>query len=422
MPPKRPATNSASSSRVKRAKQSTRPVTITNIRTNASRRLDDVKILKVPNPRGRRGAFTIVAAPRAKIGDSDVIDGIRYVVRSAQQLRRLVEEGRYTDVARTCTSRITNMRGMFKHAAGFNKPIGHWDTSKVTDMMYMFAYARGFNQDISGWNTSRVQNMMGMFHGARGFNKPIGHWDTSKVTDMMDMFSFAGGFNQPIGGWNTRSVTTMYGMFSHAYAFNQPIGGWNTSRVQNMTFMFNPARRFSQDISAWNVRSVRQMMFMFSDAPAFINQDLSAWATKLSRGVYMDDVTRQRIYGDPITRSFLSRRYRLHPSANAIDPVMMNRVPMYAARVIAGDVVGKNAHIRYIFHKDTLNAMARHGRGTLRHPSTRAVFLPGHVVPLRSVLHANDAAIYNRVGVNERTVEDVRKNANKSKNKKKNGR
>ena len=372
MPPKRPATNSASSSRVKRAKQSTRPVTITNIRTNASRRLDDVKILKVPNPRGRRGAFTIVAAPRAKIGDSDVIDGIRYVVRSAQQLRRLVEEGRYTDVARTCTSRITNMRGMFKHAAGFNKPIGHWDTSKVTDMM--------------------------------------------------DMFSFAGGFNQPIGGWNTRSVTTMYGMFSHAYAFNQPIGGWNTSRVQNMTFMFNPARRFSQDISAWNVRSVRQMMFMFSDAPAFINQDLSAWATKLSRGVYMDDVTRQRIYGDPITRSFLSRRYRLHPSANAIDPVMMNRVPMYAARVIAGDVVGKNAHIRYIFHKDTLNAMARHGRGTLRHPSTRAVFLPGHVVPLRSVLHANDAAIYNRVGVNERTVEDVRKNANKSKNKKKNGR
>ena len=51
---------------------------------------------------------------------------------------------------------------------------------------------------------------------------------------------------------------------------------------------------------------------------------------------------------------------------------------------------------------------------TLRHPSTRAVFLPGHIVPLRSVLHANDAAIYNRV-VNERTVEDVRKNANKAK-------
>ena len=141
-------------------------------------------------------------------------------------------------------------------------------------------------------------------------------------------------------------------------------------------------------------------------------------ATKLSRSVHMDDVTRQRIYGDPRTRAFRSRRYRLHPSANAIDPVMMNRVPLNDARVIAGDVVGNNAHIRHVFHKNTLNAMARHGGGVLRHPSTRAVFKKAHIVPLRDVLHANDAAIYNRVGVNERTVEDVRKNANKAINKK----
>jgi len=158
------------------------------------------------------------------------------------------------------------------------------------------------------------------------------------------------------------------------------------------------------------------MMLMFHDARQF-NKDLSAWATKLSRSVHMDDVTRQRIYGDPRTRAFRSRRYRLHPSANAIDPVMMNRVPLDDARVIAGDV-GNNTRIRHVFHKDTLNAIARHGGGVLRHPSTRAVFLPGHIVPLRDVLHANDAAIYNRVGVNERTVEDVRKIANKAKIKK----
>jgi hypothetical protein len=65
------------------------------------------------------------AAPR--IGDSGVIDGVRYVVRSERQLRDLVKEGRWTDVVRTCTSRITNMSGMFR-AEGFqssHRPLGH---------------------------------------------------------------------------------------------------------------------------------------------------------------------------------------------------------------------------------------------------------------------------------------------------------
>ena len=449
MPPKRPATNSASSSRVKRAKQPTRPVTITNIRTNASRRLDDVKILKVPNPRGGRGegAFTIVATPRAKIGDSEVIDGILYVVRSEQQLRELVKEGLYTSAAHTCTSRITDMSLMFSRARTFNQPIGHWDTSKVTNMKGMFThthfnrpidgwdtsrvanmtemfyFSTHFNQSIGGWDTSRVTTMAGMFSGAWAFNRNIGGWNTIRVDDMQYMFYGAQRFNQAIGGWDTSRVMNMYRMFNEARRFNQPIGGWDTSRVQNMASMFEGARRFNQDISGWDVRSVRFMRDMFRGARVF-NRNLSTWATRLSRDVRMDDDTRRRIYGepvDPLTQAFTSRRYRLHPSANAIDQVMMNRVPLNDARVIAGDV-DKNAHIRHIFHKDTLNAMARHGRGTLRHPSTRAVFLPGHIVPLRSVLHANDAAIYNRVGVNERTVEDVRMNANKAKNKKKNGR
>ena len=428
MPPKRPAAISASSSRVKRAKQS--------------------KVVKVPNPRGGRGAFTIVATAHARLGDSGVIDGVRYVVRNEQQLRELVKERRWTDVARTCTSRITDMMLLFSGAGGFNQPIGHWDTSKVTDMSGMFLGAYDFNQPIGGWDTGSVTNMSDMFDNAIAFNQRIGGWNTSRVQNMKLMFNGAYVFNQPIGGWNTRSVTTMYGMFSHAYAFNKPIGEWSTSRVTTMADMFNGARRFNQpiggwdtsrvanmsrmfhfsmyfnqDIGAWNVQSVRSMLHMFRGARAF-NQDLTAWATKLPRDVIIGDRTRRRIYGepvDPLTQAFTSRRYRLHPSANAIDQVMMNRVPLNDARVIAGDV-DKNAHIRHIFHKDTLNAMARLGDGVLRHPSTRAVFKKAHIVPLRDVLHANDAAIYNRVGVNERTVEDVRKNANNSKNKKKNGR
>ena len=425
MPPKRP-TNSASSSRVKRAKQPARParkirafrgVDVTNIRTNTSRRLDGVKILKVPNPRGGRRGFTIVATVHARPGDSAVIEGVRYVIRSEQQLRRLVNEGRYTDVARTCTSRITNMSGMFKDAPGFNQPIGHWDTSRVTEMRGMFLGATQFNQPICGWNTSRVTNMYEMFSNAFVFNQHIGGWDTSRVEHMGHMFEGAYAFNQDIGGWDTSRVERMEDMFYFAINFNRPIGRWNTSNVTNMTMMFAFARGFNQDISGWNVRSVRGMRYMFSGARQF-NRNLTMWATKLPRDVDMDDDTTRRIYGDPLTHAFRSRQYRLHPSANAIDPVMMNRVPLNDARVIAGDVVGKNTRIRHVFHKNTLNAIARHGGGVLRHPSTRAVFKKAHIVPLRDVLHANDAAIYNRVGVNERTVEDVRKNANKAKIKK----
>jgi surface protein len=352
---KRSSSSLSPSSRVKRARPSSG--------LNRAKRVQDVKVVKVPNPRGGRGAFTIVATRSANIGDSGVIDGVRYTIRNGTQLRDLIRQKNWREVERTCTSKITDMSYMFNGKADFTARICHWDTSNVTDMHYMFQGARAFNQDIGRWDTSNVADMHYMFHGACAFNQDIGRWDTSNVTDM-------------------------YRMFYEARSFNQDIGRWDTSRVMDMSYMFYRARAF--------------------------NQDLSTWRRKLPRNARMDEQTRRLIYGeeeDPLTTAFRGRRYRLHPDANAYDPVELNRVPLNDARVIAGDV-DKNARIRHIFHKNTMEGMLASGR-TLRHPMTRTVFKKSHIVPLRDVLHANDAAIYNRL-VNGKTIGDVRNRKNRN--------
>jgi surface protein len=442
---------------------------VSNVRTNGATRLQDVRVIKVPNRRAGPGGFTIVATPRARIGDTGVIDGVRYVVRSEQELRSLIRQKKWSDVERTCTSRITDMSRMFYESRAFNQPIGHWDTSNVRTMSRMFYDARAFNQPIGHWNTSNVRDMGAMFSGARAFNQPIGHWDTSRVTDMRIMFMDAFTFNQPVGGWDTSAVTNMSGMFYEARAFNQPIGAWNTSSVTDMTRMFSDAHAFNQPIGQWNTSRVRDMYGMFMRARAFnrpignwntsrvtdmrgmfmnayafnqpighwdvsnvrdmsgmfegasrYRQDLSAWATRLPNNVRIDGRTRELIGPPPApapdprvaaVTAFRARRYRLHPEANAIDPVLLNRVNLDDAVVIAGDLHG-DSKIRHIFSRATTDGIFRAGR-TPRHPVTRTSISPTQVVPLRDVLHANDAALYNRIGtpagtVEARTVKQVR--------------
>ena len=437
---------------------------VSNVRTNGAKRLQDVKVVKVPNRRAGPGGFTIVATPRARIGDSGVIDGVRYVVRSEQQLRDLIRHKKWRDVERTCTSRITNMARLFE-SSNFNGNIESWDTSNVTDMNRMFYKALSFNKPIGGWDTSRVTNMAQMFQVARAFNQPLGYWDTSNVTTMLRMFDNASVFNQPIGRWNTSKVESMAGMFESAKAFDQSIGGWDTgrvmttgsmfrdarafnkpigswdvSRVFNMQSMFSGAREFDQPLGRWNISRVKYMSKMFYKAHSFdqpigvwnvrrvdimenvfngarsFRQDLSAWAPRLQRDIEIDQATRELI-GDPRIAAFRTRRYRLHPEVNAIDPVMMNRVNLDDAVVIAGDLYGdrpggpKNK-IRHIFSRETMSGIFNSGR-TPKHPWTQAVISPAQVVPLRNVLHANDAAIYKRVGtpvgkIRARTVRQVR--------------
>jgi surface protein len=108
------------------------------------------KIVKVGN--------TIRAGPGAQVGDRGTVDGVEYTIRDREELRRLIEEERWADVARTCTSLISDFSELFRLARDFNECISHWDTSSVTDM--------------------------GDVRGATAFNQPIGDWDTSSVTNM----------------------------------------------------------------------------------------------------------------------------------------------------------------------------------------------------------------------------------------------
>jgi hypothetical protein len=84
---KRKSSNASSSTPTKKRTTTPRPAKryrrvtesggtrVSNVRTNGAKRLQDVKVIKVPNRRAGPGGFTIVATPRARIGDSGVIDG-----------------------------------------------------------------------------------------------------------------------------------------------------------------------------------------------------------------------------------------------------------------------------------------------------------------------------------------------------------
>ena len=223
---------------------------------------------------------TIKARDWAIVGDTGEINGTNYTVVSEQQLRDKVLNNE--DVTNICTSKITDMTGMFENAAAFNQNIGNWDTSSVTVMAGVFLGAAAFNQDIGNWNTSSVTDMFNMFRGATSFNQDIGVWDTSNVTIMTGMFGklFSNGtiFNQDIGDWDTSSVTDMRLMFLGAAAFNQDIGNWNTSNVTFMGSMFYQAQAFNQDIGDWDTSNVTAFGDMFTRATSF-NQDIGNWDT-----------------------------------------------------------------------------------------------------------------------------------------------
>jgi len=216
-----------------------------------------------------------IKCPDANVGDKGIINGKEYTVVDEVKLRDMVLKDE--DVTCVCTSKVTNMKGVFLDNTSFNQNIKNWDTSNVTNMGWMFSNALSFNQNIGNWNTAAVTNMSWMFSNALSFNQNIGDWDTAAVTNMKGVFLDNTSFNQNIGNWNTAAVTNMSGMFSNALSFNQNIGDWDTAAVTNMWGMFY-ASAFNQDIGSWNTSIVTNMGHMFSRAIAF-NQNIGSWDT-----------------------------------------------------------------------------------------------------------------------------------------------
>ena len=172
----------------------------------------------------------ICKCPQATVGDTEVINGVTYTAVDNSTIAGQIANNNVN----LCTTKVTDMDGLFNNNSSFNTDISFWDTTAVTNMRNMFFGASIFNQNIGSWDTSNVTNMEEMFNVAREFNQDISNWNTSNVSNMRYMFAQATAFNQNIGSWNTSSVTNMYGMFYFASAFNQDLGSWNTSGVTDM--------------------------------------------------------------------------------------------------------------------------------------------------------------------------------------------
>jgi surface protein len=200
-------------------------------------------------------------------------------IRSAVNLwckDREAAELKYGHISQWDTSKVTNMKELFRYNKDFNDDISRWNVANVTTMYAMFYGASSFNQPLEQWNVSNVTNMYGMFCCASSFDQPIEQWDVSNVTNMYGMFCCASSFDQPIEQWDVSKVTTMNLMFKGASSFNQPLEQWNVSKVTTMWSMFQEASAFNQPLERWNVSKVTTMYAMFDGAASF-NQPLRLW-------------------------------------------------------------------------------------------------------------------------------------------------
>lgn len=139
-------------------------------------------------------------------------------------------ENSVLDLSEWDVSRVTSMKRMFQYQnkyTGAKTDFRKWNTSSNTDMEEMFR-AEGhngglFTGDVSLFDTSKVRNMKYLFRSQFPFNGDISRWDTGKVTNMQLMFQWAKTFNGDIGQWDTSSLNEADGMFYQAEKFNKDI-------------------------------------------------------------------------------------------------------------------------------------------------------------------------------------------------------
>ena len=70
----------------------------------------------------------------ARVGDVGVVNGVTYTKRDRKGLLALVGTSNEGDLAKSCTSGVTDMSAVFSGASSFNGNISSWDTSSVTTM------------------------------------------------------------------------------------------------------------------------------------------------------------------------------------------------------------------------------------------------------------------------------------------------
>ena len=130
--------------------------------------------------------ITIKACDNASIGETGTIDGVTYTIVDEITLRSMVDSN--FDVTKVVTSRITNMRSMFKLVPNFNQNISSWDVSSVTDMEAAFKNTTNFNQPIDNWDVSNVTSMKRMFMAAEAINQDLSSWDVINIENCIEFY------------------------------------------------------------------------------------------------------------------------------------------------------------------------------------------------------------------------------------------
>jgi surface protein len=160
---------------------------------------------------------------------------------TTQELKNLIyneieKHGVECSLNHICTSKITNMSGLFNGRNNFpllkkfNGDISLWDVSNVTNMSGMFEES-DFDGDLSKWDVSRVQTMESMFDNSKytGENGDISDWDISSVRDMSFMFYENTEYKGDISYWNVSNVKNMDGMFKDS-SYDGDILMWDISK------------------------------------------------------------------------------------------------------------------------------------------------------------------------------------------------
>jgi len=227
--------------------------------------------------------ITIKAYDWAVYGMSGEVNGIDYLIVSANDLRNMISNNENVNVV--CTSFVTNMNALIENNLSFNQNINNWDVSNVTEGSRMF-FNSNFNSDISAWNVGSVTNMNQMFQSSQFNNSSLYNWDMSAVEDLGQMF-YQSSFNQNIGQWNLSSAISIRYIFaSSSSSFNDPsIALWDVSNITDMVGVFHNNTNFNQNINSWNVSNVTDMSLMFRNAESF-NQPLNNW--NVGNVIYFD--------------------------------------------------------------------------------------------------------------------------------------
>jgi hypothetical protein len=72
-----------------------------------------------------------VLCTAADVGETGTVGGVVYTKRSKAQIDALVVGRDYASLATTCTSSVTDMRGMFGLADAFNQDLSGWCVSNI---------------------------------------------------------------------------------------------------------------------------------------------------------------------------------------------------------------------------------------------------------------------------------------------------